>query len=444
MTTVNQFEDDRYVLVKGAPEVLLQRCTHIEGKDAVRALKSEDIHDVMNNLKEMTENALRVLGFAYRKLDPREDLENKDALENDLIFAGLVGMMDPPRDEARDAIAVAKKAGIKVVMITGDHKDTAVAIARELKIVDGDEILALTCSDLDNLSNDEFLDMVNDISVYARVFPEQKVRIVEALKQTGNVASMTGDGVNDAPALKKAAIGVAMGSGTDVAKESADMLLQDDNFATIIKAVREGRTIFDNIRRFVRFQLSTNIGAILTITSSSIMGLPIPFNPIQVLWINIIMDGPPAQSLGVEPPEQNIMERPPLREEIIPRKNLIKITTAGIVMTVGTLALYFYLLTNGTELIKAMTMAFTVFVMYQIFNVFNCRADKGLSSKISNKFLFVAVGASFLLQLAVIYLPFLQGVFRTTALGPIDWVIVLIIASTILVSDWIVEKIVKK
>jgi Ca2+-transporting ATPase len=174
------------------------------------------------------------------------------------------------------------------------------------------------------------------------------------------------------------------------------------------------------------------------------MGLPIPFNPIQVLWINIIMDGPPAQSLGVEPPEQNIMERPPLREEIIPRKNLIKITTAGIVMTVGTLALYFYLLTNGTELIKAMTMAFTVFVMYQIFNVFNCRADKGLSSKISNKFLFVAVGASFLLQLAVIYLPFLQGVFRTTALGPIDWVIVLIIASTILVSDWIVEKIVKK
>jgi Ca2+-transporting ATPase len=444
MTTVNQFEDDRYVLVKGAPEVLLQRCTHIEGKDAVRALKSEDIHDVMNNLKEMTENALRVLGFAYRKLDPREDLENKDALENDLIFAGLVGMMDPPRDEARDAIAVAKKAGIKVVMITGDHKDTAVAIARELKIVDGDEILALTGSDLDNLSNDEFLDMVNDISVYARVFPEQKVRIVEALKQTGNVASMTGDGVNDAPALKKAAIGVAMGSGTDVAKESADMLLQDDNFATIIKAVREGRTIFDNIRRFVRFQLSTNIGAILTITSSSIMGLPIPFNPIQVLWINIIMDGPPAQSLGVEPPEQNIMERPPLREEIIPRKNLIKITTAGIVMTVGTLALYFYLFTNGTELIKAMTMAFTVFVMYQIFNVFNCRADKGLSSKISNKFLFVAVGASFLLQLAVIYLPFLQGVFRTTALGPIDWVIVLIIASTILVSDWIVEKIVKK
>ncbi len=439
MTTVNQFEEDRYVLVKGAPEVLLERCSQIEGEDAVCALQPEDIDEVMKNLKEMTGNALRVLGFAYRKLSPDENLEDKEGLEKGLIFAGLVGMMDPPRDEARDAIAVAKKAGIRVVMITGDHKDTAVAIAQELKIKDSDEIVALTGSDLDKLSDQEFLNMVNDISVYARVFPEQKVRIVEALKQTGNVASMTGDGVNDAPALKKAAIGVAMGSGTDVAKESADMLLQDDNFATIVKAVREGRTIFDNIRRFVRFQLSTNIGAILTITSSSIIGLPVPFNPIQVLWINIIMDGPPAQSLGVEPPEHNVMERPPLKEEIIPRKNLTKIVVAGVVMTVGTLALYSYLLMNGAELIYAMSMAFTLFVMYQIFNVFNCRAEHGFS----NNFLYIAVGASVLLQLGVIYLPFLQGIFRTTALGLIDWVIILLIASTILVSDWLVERFVR-
>ncbi len=439
MTTVNQFEEDRYVLVKGAPEVLLERCSQIEGEDAVCTLQPEDIAEVMKNLKEMTGNALRVLGFAYRKLSPDENLEDKEGLEKGLIFAGLVGMMDPPRDEARDAIVVAKKAGIRVVMITGDHKDTAVAIAQELKIKDSDEIVALTGSDLDKLSDQEFLNMVNDISVYARVFPEQKVRIVEALKQTGNVASMTGDGVNDAPALKKAAIGVAMGSGTDVAKESADMLLQDDNFATIVKAVREGRTIFDNIRRFVRFQLSTNIGAILTITSSSIIGLPVPFNPIQVLWINIIMDGPPAQSLGVEPPEHNVMERPPLKEEIIPRKNLTKIVVAGVVMTVGTLALYSYLLMNGAELIYAMSMAFTLFVMYQIFNVFNCRAEHGFS----NNFLYIAVGASVLLQLGVIYLPFLQGIFRTTALGLIDWVIILLIASTILVSDWLVERFVR-
>lgn len=390
----------------------------------------------------MTANALRVLGFAYRKLDPQEDLAQKEALEQDLIFAGLVGMMDPPRQEAKEAIAVANKAGIKVVMITGDHKDTAVAIAKEIGLAQEGEVVALTGADLEKLSDEEFLNMVDEVRVYARVFPEQKVRIVETLKKRGNTASMTGDGVNDAPALKRAAIGVAMGSGTDVAKESADMLLQDDNFATIVRAVREGRTIFDNIRRFVRFQLSTNIGAILTITSSSVMGLPVPFNPIQVLWINIIMDGPPAQSLGVEPPEKDVMERPPLKEEIIPRKNLVKIGIAGLVMTAGTLGLYYYLLNVGTDLMKAMTMAFTVFVMYQIFNVFNCRAADG-SNGFSNKFLLIAVFASLMLQICVIYVPFLQGVFRTTALSLLDWFYVVIIAGTIIISDWLVERMIK-
>lgn len=438
MTTVNRIGEDRYILIKGAPEVLLQKCSQIDGEAGVCSIKPEDAENAMKDLKEMTGNALRVLGFAYRKLGPEEDLEDKESLEKDLIFVGLVGMMDPPREEAKLAIAQAKKAGIRVVMITGDHKDTAVAIAREIGIAEG-EIVALTGSDLDRLSDQEFENMVDDVSVYARVFPEQKVRIVETLKKKGHVASMTGDGVNDAPALKKAAIGVAMGSGTDVAKESADMLLQDDNFATIVKAVGEGRTIFDNIRRFVRFQLSTNIGAILTITSASVIGLPIPFNPIQVLWINIIMDGPPAQSLGVEPPEKGVMERPPLKEEIIPRKNLIKIVLAGLVMSVGTLALYYYLLSGGTDLTKAMTMAFTVFVMYQIFNVFNCRSDGGFS----NKFFFIAIGASFLLQLGVIYLPFLQGIFRTTTLGPFDWVLILLVACTIFISDWLVERFLK-
>lgn len=440
MTTVNQIEDEQYLLIKGAPEALLKRCSEIEKKVGVSPLKPEDIDYLMKELHQMTGNALRVLGFAYRKLDPEENLNDKEALEKNLIFAGLVGLMDPPREEAKEAIAIAQKAGIKVVMITGDHKDTAVAIAREINLTDDEKIVALTGSDLENLSDHEFESMVNDVSVYARVFPEQKVRIVETLKKMGNVASMTGDGVNDAPALKKAAIGVAMGSGTDVAKESADMLLQDDNFSTIVKTVREGRTIFDNIRRFVRFQLSTNIGAILTITSASIFSLPIPFNPIQVLWINIIMDGPPAQSLGIEPPEKNVMNRPPLKEEIIPRRSLLKIAIAGVVMTIGTLALYSYIL--GTDLspahenVKAMTMAFTVFVMYQIFNVFNCRSERGFS----NKFLFLAVIASVLLQLGVIYLPFLQEIFRTTALGVFDWVLILLVASTILVSDWLAER----
>ncbi len=443
MTTVNDFEGDKYVLVKGAPEIVLERCMWIEKDERVQKLTRNDKEIILNNLKDMTGETLRVLALAYKKLSYDEskfDELDKDKLEENLIFVGLVGMMDPPRAEAKKAVETCMKAGIKVVMITGDHEETAAAIAKEIGILTDGKVL--TGSGLDKLTDSEFESIVEDVQVYARVFPEQKVRIVEALKDKGNITAMTGDGVNDAPALKRAAIGVAMGSGTDVAKESSDMLLQDDNFATIVKAVKEGRTIFDNIRRFVRFQLSTNIGAILTITSSSIMGLPVPFNPIQVLWINIIMDGPPAQSLGVEPPEKNIMERPPIKEEIIPKKNLIKIILAGIVMTIGTLALYYYEIISGVGALKATTVAFTVFVMFQIFNVFNCKSEVSFSN-ISNKFLFIAISLSLLLQLAVIYVPFLQGIFETTALSIIDWIIIIIVSSLILVSDWLAEKFIK-
>jgi plasma-membrane calcium-translocating P-type ATPase/golgi membrane calcium-translocating P-type ATPase len=442
MTTVNDFNGTNYVLVKGAPEIVLDRCMWIEKDARAQKLAKQDKEIILNDLKDMTGKALRVLALAYKKLTLEEqDLDgvDKDKLEENLVFVGMVGMMDPPRQEAKEAVATCMKAGIRVVMITGDHEDTAAAIGKEIGILTDGKVL--TGSQLDKLSDAEFKEMVDDIQVYARVFPEQKVKIVEALKEKGNITSMTGDGVNDAPALKRAAIGVAMGSGTDVAKESADMLLQDDNFATIVKAVKEGRIIFDNIRRFVRFQLSTNIGAILTITSASILSLPVPFNPIQILWINIIMDGPPAQSLGVEPPEKNVMERAPLKEEIIPRKNLLKIAIAGVVMTVGTLVLYYLELTNGAGTLKATSIAFTVFVMFQIFNVFNCRAEK--FSNFSNKFLVVAVGLSFLLQIAVLYVPFLQGVFRTTALSIIDWVAIIIVASLILVSDWLAERFIK-
>lgn len=442
MTTVNDFDGTKYVLVKGAPEIVLERCMWIEKNERIQKLAKQDKEIILNDLKDMTGKALRVLALAYRKLNPEEsDLDkiDRERLEENLVFVGLVGMMDPPRQEAKEAVATCIKAGIKVTMITGDHEDTAAAIAKEIGILTNGKVL--TGPELDKLGDAEFKNMVDDIQVYARVFPEQKVRIVEALKEKGNITSMTGDGVNDAPALKRAAIGVAMGSGTDVAKESADMLLQDDNFATIVRAVKEGRIIFDNIRRFVRFQLSTNIGAILTITSASVMSLPVPFNPIQILWINIIMDGPPAQSLGVEPPEKNVMERAPLKEEIIPRKNLLKIVIAGVVMTVGTLVLYYLELISGSGALKATTIAFTVFVMFQIFNVFNCRAEK--FSNFSNKFLAVAISLSFLLQLAVIYVPFLQGVFRTTSLSPIDWVAIIIVAGLIFVSDWIIERFIK-
>ncbi len=411
MTTVNQFNNERYVLIKGAPEIIIERCNNVEENGELAEITPDNRMEVLEDLKEMTSESLRVLGLAYRKLRPEENFEDREALESDLTFVGLVGMMDPPRDEAKEAVALCEKAGIKVVMITGDNKDTAAAIASEIGILKGGKVL--TGPDLDKIDDEKFKKIVQDISVYARVFPEQKVRIVEALKSSGQVVAMTGDGVNDAPALKKAAIGIAMGSGTDVAKESSDMLLQDDNFATIVEAVKEGRTIFDNIKRFVKFQLSTNIGAILTIVSASLMSLPIPFNPIQILWINIIMDGPPAQSLGVESSEANVMERPPSKGNIIPKRNLIKIGIAGVVMSIGTLILYYYELTNGASTISAMTVAFTVFVMFQIFNVFNCKA-KGM---FPNKTLIIAVAASFLLQLGVIYIPYLQHIFRTTSIS---------------------------
>ena len=436
MSTINQMDDENYLLTKGAPEIILKHCKWIEKDGDLVEMGPQDQEEIMGLLNKMTHNALRVLALSYRKISPDENLEEKDNLERDLIFVGLVGMMDPPRQEATDAIEVCKKAGISVVMITGDHRDTAAAIAREIGVIeDGGRVL--TGPELEKLSESEFEDIVEEVKVYARVFPEQKVRIVEALQKKDNVVSMTGDGVNDAPALKKAAIGVSMGiTGTDVAKESSDMVLQDDNFATIVHAVKEGRTIFDNIRRFVKFQISTNVGAILTIVSASVLNLPIPFNPIQILWINIIMDGPPAQSLGVEPPEKNIMLRKPDKENILPRKNLLQIIIAGLVMAVGTLGLYIYQLSIGISEIQARTVAFTVFVMFQIFNVFNCKSKTGFS----NRFLIIAISASFLLQLMVIYIPFLQDIFRTTAISPVDWALIMVISSLILVSEKIVEK----
>ena len=436
MSTINQIDDANYLLTKGAPEIILKHCKWIEKDGDLVEMGPQDQEEIMGLLNKMTHNALRVLALSYRKISPDENLEEKDNLERDLIFVGLVGMMDPPRQEATDAIEVCKKAGISVVMITGDHRDTAAAIAREIGVIeDGGRVL--TGPELEKLSESEFEDIVEEVKVYARVFPEQKVRIVEALQKKDNVVSMTGDGVNDAPALKKAAIGVSMGiTGTDVAKESSDMVLQDDNFATIVHAVKEGRTIFDNIRRFVKFQISTNVGAILTIVSASVLNLPIPFNPIQILWINIIMDGPPAQSLGVEPPEKNIMLRKPDKENILPRKNLLHIIIAGLVMAVGTLGLYIYQLSIGISEIQARTVAFTVFVMFQIFNVFNCKSKTGFS----NRFLIIAISASFLLQLMVIYIPFLQDIFRTTAISPVDWALIMVISSLILVSEKIVEK----
>ena len=429
MTTIHKDGEKYLILSKGAPEIIIDKCKHIDNNGSIEILDDSIKETLTKKINEMSDNALRVLGMAYKNTTKIGDIK-----ENDLIFTGLVGIIDPPKENVDKSIAACKKAGIKVRMITGDHLKTATAIAREIgiltdgKVIDGEG--------LDKLSDEEYFEIVDDIQIYARVKPGQKMRIVETLKQKGEIVSMTGDGVNDAPALKNASIGVVMGSGTDVAKESGDMIIQDDNFGTIVIAIREGRKIYDNIKRFVKFQVSTNVGAILTIVGTSLFMLPVPFNPVQLLWINIVMDGPPAQTLGMEGHEKDIMDRQPETGDILNKKVLLKILIAGIVMAIGSIALFSYKLSIGATEQEAMTVAFTLFVMYQLFNVYNAKSNSDKRST----YLYLAIVACFILQVLIVYIPALQMIFRTTSIGFIDWVLLFIIAATILVSDKITNK----
>ena len=452
-------EPNYYVFTKGAPEIVLDLSNSIDKNGSIENIHKEDEDAILSQIHDMSSSALRVLGLGYRKMDFEtftdltsqisEDNSIQDEIEifeKDLTFTGLLGIMDPPREEAISAVRDCKNAGIQVVMITGDHKDTALAIAEEIGIIsreelESEDIFTLTGQELEELDEEEYKRIANNIKVYARVYPEQKKRIVETLQNNDNIVSMTGDGVNDAPALKKASIGVAMGSGTDVAKESADMIIQDDNFATIVRAIKEGRTIYDNLKRFLKFQLTTNIAAILTITAGSLLPIPTPFTPIQLLWINIIMDGPPAQSLGLEGPENDIMERGPERGELIGQKTFIRIIISGIIMTIGTLGLYCWELASGTANAgaKAMTVAFTVFVLYQLFNAFNHKSN----SKEFNKTFWISIIGSFILQVIVIYTPFLQDIFKTCPIGLTEWILIIIVSALILVCDKIINKMIQ-
>jgi len=433
MTTINKIDSQEYVLVKGAPEILLNKCKFISFDGDVKSLDNDTRKIINDKVLEFTNDALRVIMFAYKKVDDYTNYSIKE-LENDLTYTGIVGMMDPPREGVKESIETCKNAGITVKMITGDHKNTASSIAKLVGISNYEK--TITGKEMDAMSESEFRDIVNEVNVFARVFPEQKLKIVKALKENNEIVSMTGDGVNDAPALTAANIGVSMGSGTDVAKESSDMILEDDNFSTIIYAVKEGRTIYSNIKRFIKFQLSTNIAAILVILASSIMVLPLPFNPVQLLWINIIMDGPPAQSLGVEASDRNIMNVAPSDENILSINNLTHISLIGIVMALGTLGLYVYELSIGSTQLLASSCAFTVFVIYQLFNVFNCRSR----SDEKNKTLIIAVLVSFILQLCAIYVPFLQSIFHTTSIPLISWIPIIIIALTIFVAERIIRR----
>lgn len=425
------------MFVKGAPDVLLARASGWLGTAGEITLDPTMRAAFAAENASLAAQAMRVLAVARRDIPVRDFDPAADLMPwaDGLVLLGLVGIIDPPRPEAREAIRLCRQAGIEVKMITGDHGLTANAIAREL----GLQGLVLTGAELDRIDAAELSRRVEETAVFARVAPDHKVRIVQALKARGHVVAMTGDGVNDAPALKNADIGVAMGiTGTEVTREAATMVLTDDNFATIVGAVKQGRIIYDNIVKFVRFQLSTNIGAILTVLCAQLLGLPAPFTTIHILWINIIMDGPPAMTLGLEPPRDAIMSEPPRRadERILSLARFKKLLMYGITMAVGTLALVRYAQPQGNS--YALTLAFTTFVLFQLFNVFNARTEQGSAFNrqfFNNGKLWAALGGVLALQVLVVHWPPAQAIFDTTALSALDWGLAFLVASSILWLD---------
>src|SRR5256886_6978068 len=423
--------------VKGAPERILASCSHHIVDGERKALSDFDRSQYQFRNQEMATRALRVIGFAVREFQADLPPLGEEALETDLTFLGLAGMMDAPRSDAIEAIRRCKKAGIPVVMITGDHKLTAMAVAREMGIL-GEGDLAFTGEELEKMSDEELLRQVERIRVYARVAPEHKMRIVDAWKKAGHIVAMTGDGVNDAPALKRANLGVAMGiTGTDVAKESADMVLTDDNFASVVAAVEEGRGRYENIRKFGAFLLSANAGEVLIMFTATLAiadpkFLPF-FAPVQLLWINLVTDGLPALALGVDPYPTDIMQRPPRnpKEGVLSRDILFLIVVVSGILTAGTLGVFFLELREGADPTRAQTVAFTTIVFFELFLVFAMRSPRQTIWEIglfTNTKLILAVLGSMLLQAAVIYIPFLHGVFGTAPLTVLDWVETLLIS----------------
>ncbi len=436
----------RIAYVKGGVGIVLPKSTQVHsknGKSSMDEAYRKRIHEVHD---QFASKSLRVLAFAYKELPEKEEY-TREEIEKDLVFVGMMGIMDPPRRGVKNAIEKTMRTGVKIVMITGDAKETAIAIAKDLNIFkEGD--LAVSGQELDTMSDEDFGTIVEKTSVYSRMLPEHKMRIVQALKSNGHVVAMTGDGVNDAPALKSSDIGIAMGkTGADVTKEAADLILVDDDFVTIINAIEEGKSIYNNIKHFLRFQLTTNVAALATIGTSTLMGLPLPLNTLQILWVNIIMDGPPAQSLSMEPTDPEVMRRPPRdpNENIVSKKMVIHITLISLIMFVGTLGLFIWVLSQGAEVIKARTMAFTVFVMFQMFNAFNCRSeDKSFFSLgvFSNKYVIMAVVGSVLVQVAVVHVAILQNAFHTVGLSLSEWLLVTGIGSTAFLADEIRKRIV--
>jgi len=427
MTTVHKAPDGKLVAyVKGAPEIILERSFYMLKDGKTKKLDEKERETILVTNEALARGALRVLGVAYREL-PNDAVEKIDAekVERDLVFIGLTGMIDPPRKEAKEANRQCQQAGIKTVMITGDHKLTAVAIAKELGMLQSD--MVLIGAELDQMSDEEFEKIVENVTVYARVSPEHKLRIVKALKKKGHIVAMTGDGVNDAPALKQSDIGVAMGiTGTDVTREAADMVLADDNFATIVKAVEGGRAIYDNIRKFSFFLLRSNFDELAVIGIFALLGLELPLTAGMILWINLVTDGGPALALSMDPPDKYIMERPPRNpDEGILHGRLASIIASFITQFLGT-AVLFYIAYYvwGRPLGEARAMAFVQATVRELVIVWNCRSERHNAFKVgftSNKFLLLAVLISALGTMAIPY----TGLFGTAPLNLTDWAVVL-------------------
>ncbi|MEP9411980.1 MAG: HAD-IC family P-type ATPase [Candidatus Brocadia sp.] len=447
MATLHRHGGKKYVFVKGAPEKILDMCTESAVGDGSR--KKEILHIASNFAKE----GMRVLAFAYKEAPPdMEEITHHD-LKSGMIFAGLQGMMDPPRPESIEAINGCKQAGIRTIMITGDHAVTAVSIAKKLGL-GSENPDVITGKELETMSDEELFHKVKDISVYARVSPHHKLRIVQQLKRHGEIVAVTGDGVNDAPALKEAHIGIAMGrTGTDVAKEASDMVLVDDNFASIFNAVKEGRILFDNIRKVVFFLIPTGIATIISIIATLILRIPMPYVPTQLLWINIVTNGLQDVALAFEPGEKGIINKPPREpgEGILSRLLIERTILVALIISGGVVYNFISALNEDVSIEKARSVAMTTMVFFQFFQAWNSRSEIQSVFRInplSNLFLFYSMIAAFFAQLAVLYVPALQWVFRTEPLTKMEWVNVGVITMTIVlaveIDKWIRRRLLSK
>ncbi len=433
MTTVNEHKGKKFAFSKGAPKIIIEKCSHYYEEGKLKKLDKNKKEEFLEKNREMASRALRVLAMAYRELPSNIKYSEKE-IEKNLVFVGFTGMIDPPRPEIKQAIALCRRAGIRVMMLTGDQRTTAKAIALQIGLIEKDEDV-VTGKEIMGISDSKLDKIVNEVNVFARISPKDKISIVDSLKKQGNVVAMTGDGVNDAPALKKADIGIAMGiTGTDVSKEASDMILTDDNFASIVNAVEEGRGIYDNIKKFVEYLLSCNLGEILVIFIAMILGFPLPLIAVQILWINLVTDGFPALALGVDPKEPGIMERNPRKKNsaIFSRSNFLRMFFVGAIMCIGTLFVFNLYI---EDLAYARTMAFCTIMLFQMFNVLNCRSEKNSLFRIgvfSNLYLVGAIILSVALQFLVVHTP-LSNFFKVVPLSFTGWIYAFAVSSTVFI-----------